>query len=182
GDWSGVLLYASRNVFGLGDVATTGQYHVERHAVCSWRSYNRLSRLWQSRRCVALAPGCYAHLLDGCVRGLDRSFYAPAPGGVADDHDRGLAYPGGQPAATVAEHLEEQFVKPGPGGEVPGGGEGQQGGGAGDAVDGPRGIDDDIGAEVFDVAGAGVPAEFDLNSGTAQFAGEERDKALERLW
>src|SRR5262249_27773707 len=98
----------SRDVFGLGGVGTTGQDHVERHAVCSWRSYNRLSRLWQSRRCVALAPGCYAHLLDGCVRGLDRSFYAPAPGGVADDHDWGSAYPGGQPAATVAEHLEEQ--------------------------------------------------------------------------
>src|SRR5689334_9460351 len=123
-----------------------------------------------------------AHLLDGCVRGLDRSFHAPAAGGVSDDHDWRVVYAGGQSAATVAEHLEEQFAKPGPGGEVPGAGEVQQVKGPWDAVDGPRGVNDDIGAEVFDVVGAGVPAEFDLNSRTAQFTGEERDEVLERLW
>ena len=59
-------------------------------------------------------------VLDGGVSGSDSSFHTPAAGGIADDHDRGLVDADGQPAATVAEHLEEQFVKPGPGGKVSG--------------------------------------------------------------
>jgi hypothetical protein len=123
-----------------------------------------------------------AHLLDGCVSGFDCSFHAPAAGGIADDHDRGLVYADGQPAAPVAEHLEEQFVKPGPGGKVPGTREVQQVESPWDAVDGSGGVDDDLGAEVFDVLGVGTSAEFDLYSHTTQLAGEERDEVLERLW
>src|SRR5215472_3182796 len=52
GDPGAVLLHPSRNVFGLSDVATTGQYHVERHSVCS------LEVIQPSFTAVVIAPVC----------------------------------------------------------------------------------------------------------------------------
>src|SRR5215470_907938 len=54
GDPSAVLLPPPRNVFGLSDVATTDQYHVERHAVCS------LVVVQPSFTAAAIAPMCGA--------------------------------------------------------------------------------------------------------------------------
>src|SRR5215468_307590 len=54
GDPGAVLLHPSRNVFGLSNVATTDQYHVERHAVCS------LEVVSPSFTAVAIAPMCSA--------------------------------------------------------------------------------------------------------------------------